>query len=156
MSLFELAKWRTEHPCYKLVVTNGCFDVLHIGHIRLLKKAKLMGNFLIVGINSDQSVRELKGDSHPVFNQEERAEMLKSIIWVDRVYIFNEKRATKFLRAIRPDIWVKGGDYTIDTLNEMEKRAVVDQGGRIEIIPLQSDWSSSKVLNHNTEVGWVT
>lgn len=154
MSIYELAQWRKEHPC-KIVATNGCFDVLHIGHIRFLKKARMMGNMLVVGLNSDESVRELKGDSHPVFNEKERAEMLKSLIWVDSVFIFNEKRATKFLRALKPDIWAKGGDYTLETLDMREKQAVLESGGNILIIPTQSEWSSSKVLNHNSRVGWV-
>lgn len=154
MSLYELAQWRKDHPC-TLVATNGCFDVLHIGHIRFLKKARMMGTLLVVGLNSDESVRQLKGDSHPVFNQLERSEMLRSLIWVDKVFIFNEKRATKFLRALKPDIWAKGGDYTLETLDLREKQAVLDNGGQILIIPIQSDWSSSKVLNHNSNVGWV-
>lgn len=154
MSLYELSQWRKDHPC-KVVATNGCFDVLHIGHIRFLKAARMMGNMLVVGLNSDESVRELKGDSHPVFKENERAEMLKSLIWVDRVFIFNEKRATKFLRALKPDIWAKGGDYTLETLDMREKQAVLEGGGNILIIPTQSEWSSSKVLNYSSKVGWV-
>lgn len=154
MSLYELTQWRKDHPC-KLVATNGCFDILHIGHIRFLKKARMMGNMLIVGLNSDESVKELKGDSHPVFNQLERAEMLRSLIWVDAVFVFSEKRATKFLRALKPDIWAKGGDYTLESLDMREKQAVLESGGQILIIPTQSEWSSTKVLNYNSKVGWV-
>lgn len=156
MTLTEIAKWRASNRQVKLVVTNGCFDILHVGHTRFLKKAKMLGNCLVVGLNSDKSVRELKGDSRPIFPVAERAEMLKALIWVDFVFIFHEKRATRFLRTIKPDIWAKGGDYTLDTLDLREKQAVLETGGKIEIIPLQSEWSTSKILNHDTKVGWVT
>lgn len=156
MTLSDLTKWREQHHHFKLVVTNGCFDVLHVGHTRFLKKARMMGTCLVIGLNSDESVRQLKGDSRPIFPESERAEMLKALVWVDFVFIFNEKRATRFLRTIRPDIWAKGGDYTIDSLDQREKQAVIETGGKIEIIPLQSEWSTSKILNHNSMVGWVT
>lgn len=102
----------------KIVLTNGVFDILHTGHIKLLKESKLKGDILIVGLNSDESVKKIKGKFRPINNQEDRKEILKSIKYVDYVEIFNEKNAINLIKITKPDIYVKGGDYTLETLPE--------------------------------------
>src|SRR6266705_2665361 len=108
----------------KIVATNGCFDLLHVGHICYLNAARALGDALIVGINGDQSVRELKGAGRPVNNQNDRAEIIAALKCVDLVTIFPEMRATKFLELAAPDIYVKGGDYNADTLNAEEREVL--------------------------------
>lgn len=97
----------------KLVFTNGCFDIIHRGHIELLKYAKSCGDKLVVGLNSDASVRALKGQSRPVQNQEDRKSILEAIRWVDEVVIFKEETPINLIKSIKPDIIVKGGDYRV-------------------------------------------
>lgn len=149
MTLTELEVYRSsfsrDFP-YKIVATNGCFDVLHIGHLRFLRACHGMGAYLIVGMNSDDSVRSLKGPTRPVFNETDRLEMLASLRCVDAVAVFNDKTAVNFLRICRPHVWVKGGEWTMDTLNEEEKEAVLDCGGTIQILPRMSEWSTTSVL----------
>lgn len=119
----------------KLVATNGCFDLLHVGHVRYLQTARAFGDFLAVGLNSDRSVRELKGSGRPIITESDRAEVLAALGCVDLVTIFPEMRATRFLAAARPAIYVKGGDYSSDTLNEEERAALKQIGAEIRIIP---------------------
>src|SRR5438270_8732717 len=102
----------------KIVATNGCFDLLHVGHVRYLNAARARGDALIVGINGDESVRSLKGSGRSVNNQNDRAEMIAALECVDLVVIFPEMRATKFLELAAPDIYVKGGDYNPESLNQ--------------------------------------
>lgn len=117
----------------KVVFTNGCFDILHIGHLRLLEKARSFGDILIVGVNSDDSVRRLKGPDRPVVPESERAEMVSGIHCVDYVSLFDEDTPVELLRCVRPDVHVKGGDYAPDKLPEA---GVVESfGGRVEIVP---------------------
>ena len=118
----------------KLVATNGCFDILHLGHVTYLETARNHGDALLVGINADASVRELKGPGRPVNSETDRAGVLAALESIDGVCIFNDKRATHFLTAAQPDIYVKGGDYTLETLDQDERRAVESAGGRIVLI----------------------
>ncbi len=118
----------------KLVVTNGCFDILHLGHVTYLETARNHGDALLVGINSDASVRELKGPGRPVNSETDRAGVLAALESMDGVCIFNDKRATHFLAAAQPDVYVKGGDYTLETLDQDERRAVESGGGRIVLV----------------------
>jgi rfaE bifunctional protein nucleotidyltransferase chain/domain len=120
----------------KVVATNGCFDLLHVGHLRYLKEAKAFGDFLWVGLNGDASVRELKGRGRPLTPQADRAELLTAWRMVDAVTIFPDVRATLFLRAVRPDIYVKGGDYTFESLNPEEAAALEACGAKVEIVKL--------------------
>jgi len=130
----------------KLVVTNGCFDLLHVGHIRYLQAARALGDALAVGLNDDRSVRELKGPGRPVTNERDRAEVLAALSFVDFVTIFAGTRATQFIEAAHPAIYAKGGDYTPETLNA-EERAVLDQiGAEIRIIPFEPGYSTSLLL----------
>jgi rfaE bifunctional protein nucleotidyltransferase chain/domain len=130
----------------RVVATNGCFDILHVGHVRYLTAARKLGDVLVVGLNGDDSVRQLKGEGRPVNREQDRAEVLAALESVDYVTIFPENRATNFLRAAAPAVYAKGGDYTTDTLDPGE-RAVLDEfGSRIEIIPFEKGYSTSELL----------
>lgn len=130
----------------KLVVTNGCFDILHLGHVTYLEAAKQQGDLLLVGINSDSSVHDLKGPSRPVNSEQDRAAIVAALGCVDAVCIFNERSALNFLSAAQPDIWVKGGDYTIDNVNQDERRAVEKGGGRVVVVPIVRGKSTTSLL----------
>ncbi|MGA2801891.1 MAG: D-glycero-beta-D-manno-heptose 1-phosphate adenylyltransferase [Verrucomicrobiota bacterium] len=130
----------------KLVVTNGCFDVLHLGHVAYLESARNLGDALLVGVNGDNSARELKGAGRPVNSENDRAAVLAALASVDGVCIFADKTATKFLSAAKPDIYVKGGDYTLDTLNQEERHVVESAGGKIVIFPLVPGKSTTALL----------
>ena len=131
----------------RLVVTNGCFDILHLGHITYLEAARQQGDLLLVGINSDSSVRELKGAGRPVNSDSDRASVIAALACVDAVCIFNERSALQFLTAAQPDIWVKGGDYTLDSINQDERRAVEKTGGKVVILPLVPGKSTTTLLD---------
>lgn len=143
-----LPAWRARFRArgLQLVVTNGCFDLLHLGHVTYLESARSRGDALLVGLNSDVAVRQLKGASRPINAEDDRAGVLAALESVDGVCIFREKRATRFLAQAQPDIYVKGGDYTLDTLDQEERRAVEQQGGRIVIIPFVPGRSTTATL----------
>jgi rfaE bifunctional protein nucleotidyltransferase chain/domain len=130
----------------KLVVTNGCFDLLHVGHVRYLQAARALGDALAVGLNGDQSVRELKGIRRPLNNERDRAEVLAALECVDFVTIFHEMRATRFIEAARPAIYAKGGDYTSETLDAEEQAVLREVGAEIRILPLVHGYSTSELL----------
>jgi rfaE bifunctional protein nucleotidyltransferase chain/domain len=130
----------------KLVATNGCFDLLHVGHVRYLQAARALGDFLAVGLNSDRSVRELKGMGRPIMTENDRAEVLAALGCVDLVTIFPESRATRFLVAARPAIYVKGGDYSSETLNEEERVALKQIGAEIRLVPFEAGYSTSGLI----------
>lgn len=130
----------------RLVVTNGCFDLLHLGHVTYLEAARNQGDALLVGVNGDNAVRELKGPSRPLNPEADRAALVAALHSVDGVCIFAERTATRFLSVAEPDIYVKGGDYTLDTLNPDERRAVEASGGRIVILPIVPGKSTTGLL----------
>ena len=130
----------------RLVVTNGCFDLLHLGHVRYLRAARALGDVLAVGLNGDQSVRELKGADRPINNERDRAEVIAALEDVDFVAIFPEVRATRFLKTVAPEIYVKGGDYTSDTLNAEERAVMEKSGTEIRFIPFEPGYSTSRIL----------
>jgi rfaE bifunctional protein nucleotidyltransferase chain/domain len=130
----------------KLVATTGCFDLLHVGHVRYLQAARALGDALAVGLNGDQSVRELKGIGRPVNNESDRAEVLAALECVDLVTIFPEKRATRFIEAARPTIYVKGGDYRSDTLDAEEQALLREIGAKVRILPFVPGYSTSELL----------
>jgi len=130
----------------RVVATNGCFDVLHVGHVRYLAAARKFGDVLVVGLNGDDSVRQLKGANRPVNRERDRAEVLTALESVDYVTIFPEKRAANFLRATQPAVYAKGGDYTADTLDPEERAVLSEFGTRIEIIPFEEGYSTSELL----------
>src|SRR5213596_4074508 len=130
----------------KLVATNGCFDLLLVGHVRYLQAARALGDLLVVGLNSDRSVRELKGNGRPITAERDRAEILAALQCVDLVTIFPELRATQFIAASHPAIYVKGGDYTSETLNEEERTLLKEIGAEIRIVPFEAGYSTSRLL----------
>jgi len=130
----------------KLVATNGCFDLLHVGHVRYLQAARALGDFLAVGLNNDLSVHELKGNGRPIMTATDRAEVLAALQCVDLVTIFPEMRATRFLAAASPTIYVKGGDYSCETLNEEERAALKQMRAEIRLIPFESGYSTSGLI----------
>ena len=144
----DLPGWRAAMRASgkRLVVTNGCFDLLHVGHVTYLETARRHGDALLVGLNGDESVRQLKGPDRPVAPEDDRAAVLGALESVDGVCIFAERTATRFLAAAQPDIYVKGGDYTLDTLNQDERQAVEQAGGRIVIIPFVPGKSTTAML----------
>lgn len=129
-----------------LVVTNGCFDILHLGHVSYLESARNLGDALLVGVNGDSSARQLKGPGRPVNSESDRASVLAALASVDGVCIFAEKTAATFLAAARPEIYVKGGDYTPDTLDQEERRTVESAGGKIVILPFVPGKSTTALL----------
>lgn len=134
--------WRAANQ--KIVFTNGCFDILHAGHIALLERAKSLGDILVVGLNSDASVKRLKGDSRPIHDQNARAAVLQSLRCVNAVTIFEDDTPIETIRALRPDIHVKGGDYNAQSLPETP--VVREGGGEVVIVPLIEGLSSSRAL----------
>ena len=128
----------------RIVLANGCFDLLHVGHVRYLAGAKEAGDFLIVAINSDEQVRELKGGGRPFVPENERAEMVASLRSVDAVTIFEEPTVEQLIRAVRPDFHAKGTDYTEDSVPE--KEIVKECGGKVIIVGDPKDHSSSEII----------
>ena len=128
----------------KVVFTNGCFDLLHPGHLKLLQKAKSFGDVLIVGINSDSSVRILKGEGRPVVNQEDRLVILACLKIVDFVIIFEEETPLNLIKCISPSVLVKGGDYKLSEIVGGEH--VIKNGGKVKIVKLKEGYSTSKFL----------
>ena len=135
---------REELKNKKVVFTNGCFDILHVGHVRYLTAAKNFGDVLIVGLNTDESVKKLKGESRPINNQDDRAEVLLGLKAVDYVIFFGENTAENLIAEIKPDVYVKGGDYTLDTLPE--SKIVQSYGGRVEIVNLVAGKSTTNII----------
>jgi rfaE bifunctional protein nucleotidyltransferase chain/domain len=130
----------------KLVFSNGCFDLLHVGHVRYLEAARALGDALLVAINGDESVRVLKGDGRPVNSESNRAEVVAALACVDHVVVFPEVRATALLEKVRPAIYVKGGDYTADSLHTEERDALKRIGTEIRILPFEAGHSTSALL----------
>ena len=130
----------------KVVATNGCFDLLHVGHVRYLEAARALGDVLAVGLNGDHSVRKLKGPGRPINNERDRAEVLAALECVDLVTIFPEMRAIQFISAAKPAVYAKGGDYTADRLNAEELAVLKKIGAEIRIIPFEKGYSSSLLI----------
>ncbi len=128
------------------MVTNGCFDLLHLGHVTYLETARNQGDLLLVGVNADAAVRELKGAWRPVNRDTDRALVLAALESVSAVTIFPQTTATEFLSLAKPDIYVKGGDYTIETINQDERRVVEEAGGRIVLVGLVEGRSTTNTL----------
>ena len=144
----ELAAWRSALRARggRLVVTNGCFDLLHPGHVTYLEAARNLGDALLVGLNADAAVRALKGADRPVNSEEDRALVLAALESVDRVCVFPERTATRFLTLVQPDIYVKGGDYTLESLNQEERATVERAGGKIIVLPIVPGKSTTAML----------
>ena len=125
--------------------TNGCFDILHVGHVRYLQKTKSQADFSIVMLNSDKSVKLIKGDERPINNERDRAEILNALLYVDYVVLFEEKSPAKLLEAIRPDIYTKGADYTLETLPERD--VVLRNNIKVEFIEFVQGKSTTNIIN---------
>jgi D-glycero-beta-D-manno-heptose 1-phosphate adenylyltransferase len=130
----------------KIVATNGCFDLLHVGHVRYLRAARALGDLLVVGLNGDRSVHELKGSGRPIMTEKDRAEILAGLECVDLVTIFPQTRATDFLLAARPAVYAKGGDYSPETLDKQERAILSEIGTEIHLIPFESGYSTSALI----------
>ena len=130
----------------KIVFTNGCFDVLHRGHAHYLWQASLLGDVLVVGVNADESVRALKGPTRPVMPEAERVELVAALEFVGLVVLFPEVDVVSLLEELQPEVYVKGGDYTLDTINQDERRVVESYGGRIEILDHIPGTSTTDVI----------
>lgn len=126
------------------VFTNGCFDILHIGHVRYLKESSKHGDILIIGLNSDSSVRALKGPTRPINSESDRGELLSELGFVDYVVVFDEQTPENLLDEIKPDVYTKGADYTLETLPEA--KTVLKNGGRVEFINLVEGKSTTNVI----------
>ena len=129
----------------KIVFTNGCFDLLHVGHIRYLAQAKKLGDFLIIGLNSDSSVKELKGEDRPINSFEDRATLLSSIESVDLVIMFEEQTPENLIKDIVPDILVKGGDYNIEDI--VGYQTIIQNGGQVKTLSFYDGYSSTNYIN---------
>ena len=128
----------------KVVFTNGCFDILHAGHVRYLNKARSFGDCLVLGLNTDSSVRRIKGPSRPINSELDRAEVVGAMKAVDYVVLFDEPTAEDLIRQVHPDVYVKGGDYTIETLPEGQ--IVLGYGGSVELVNLVEGRSTTNVI----------
>lgn len=145
MSLDELTSHLKTIKNHKIVFTNGCFDLLHLGHIDYLNKAARLGDLLIVGLNTDQSVKCLKGSERPINNQESRSKLLSALECVDCVVLFDEETPINLIKNILPDVLVKGADYTIDEIIGHE--IVLANNGSVERIAFLEGYSSSRIIN---------
>jgi D-beta-D-heptose 7-phosphate kinase/D-beta-D-heptose 1-phosphate adenosyltransferase len=128
----------------KIVFTNGCFDLLHLGHVRYLEAARAEGDVLVIGVNSDRSVHEIKGPSRPVVPEDERAEVLAALACVDFVSLFDEPDPLETIRALLPDVLVKGSDWEEDAI--VGKEVVEEHGGRVVRVPLTEGASTTKII----------
>lgn len=128
----------------KIVFTNGCFDILHIGHVRYLKESAKFGDVLMIGLNSDSSIKRLKGETRPINNELDRGELLSELGFIDYVVVFDEDTPSALLEEIKPDVYTKGADYTLETLPEAD--VVMKNNGRVEFIDLVEGKSTTNVI----------
>ena len=149
MSADVAATWRDalDRQGKRVVFTNGCFDLLHTGHVRYLSEARALGDALVVALNSDRSVSSLKGPGRPINAEQDRAEVLAALRSVDAVVIFSSPRATELIHTIRPHIYAKGGDYTVDSLNREEREALKACDAEIRILPLVPGRSTTDTVS---------
>ena len=139
----QVNKWKSE--LQKVVFTNGCFDIMHLGHIDYLEKARNLGNKLVVGLNTDKSVQGLKGTERPIVPEYARARMLASLQFVDAVILFDDETPYNLIKTILPDILVKGNDYTLETIIGAD--VVMENNGKVEFITLVDGFSTTKIIN---------
>ena len=137
--------FRKDNADKKIVFTNGCFDILHIGHLRYMEEAARLGDILVIGLNSDASVRRLKGEERPINSQEDRAELLSALEFVDYVAIFDEDTPYELIKRIQPDVLVKGGDYKPDEV--VGKDIVEARGGELKLLKFVEGKSTTNIIN---------
>lgn len=155
LTLPQVARWAAtaRRRGKKIVATNGCFDLLHFGHVSYLQRAKKLGNLLVVGLNGDLSVRQLKGPGRPLVPQQQRAQVIAALACVDAVVIFPEKRAHRFLGTVQPDIYVKGGDYRPETLDARERAVLTAIGSKVRILPFVKGFSTTRLIEKIRKAG---
>jgi len=148
LSWEALPAWRDALRARKqrLVATNGCFDILHLGHVSYLEAARNQGDALLVAVNGDASVREIKGPGRPIHSELDRAAVLAALASVDAVCIFQESNAMRLLSLVQPDIYAKGGDYTIDSINQEERRLIEQMGGKVVVLGGVAGKSTTSLL----------
>ena len=139
----KIEKWRSENK--KIVFTNGCFDLIHLGHIEILARSADYGDKLIIGVNSDLSIKKLKGENRPIIQQSSRIRQLSALEFVDAVVLFDEDTPIKLIETIKPDVITKGGDYTAK--NIVGNEVVSQKNGEVVIIPLTRGYSTTSILN---------
>jgi len=143
----ELSAWRRGlPPSTRVAATNGCFDLLHVGHLAVLETGRQLGNVLLVGVNDDESIRELKGPSRPIMPLSDRLRLLMALACVDFVTWFSDVQAHGFLKVARPSVWFKGGDYTLDTMDQDERAALENIGAQITFLPVIPGQSTSAII----------
>ncbi|MDQ3535380.1 MAG: D-glycero-beta-D-manno-heptose 1-phosphate adenylyltransferase [Bacteroidota bacterium] len=140
--ILQIQKWKDEK--LEVVFTNGCFDIIHLGHIEYLEKAREKGDKLIVGVNSDSSVRRLKGTSRPIIEENSRVAVLASLMFVDAVIVFEEDTPLELIMALQPDILIKGNDYSLN--NIVGADFVISQGGKVKTIELVPGFSTTSIV----------
>lgn len=138
----QVSKWQNSDQ--KVVFTNGCFDIVHLGHIDYLEKARALGDKLVLGLNTDASVSRLKGPLRPVVNEYARARLMAALSFVDAVILFDEPTPTELIEAVKPDILVKGDDYTVDNIAGAD--FVLGRGGEVKTIALVKGYSTSSLI----------
>jgi rfaE bifunctional protein nucleotidyltransferase chain/domain len=155
LTLKQAARWAAtaRQRGQRIVATNGCFDLIHFGHVGYLQRARKLGDLLVVGLNGDQSVRQLKGAYRPLVPQKQRAAVLAALTCVDAVVIFPQVRAHRFLAAVRPDIYVKGGDYRPETLVGRERAVLTAVGSKIRILPYVKGFSTTALIKKIRQAG---
>jgi rfaE bifunctional protein nucleotidyltransferase chain/domain len=139
----QIKRWRLHSQ--KIVFTNGCFDILHCGHIKIITEAASLGDKLIVAINTDASVKRLKGEERPINDEKSRAIVLSALQYVDAIILFDEDTPLELIQDTTPDVLVKGGDYTIDTV--VGAKHVMKNGGEVVIIPTETGFATTNVIN---------
>jgi D-glycero-beta-D-manno-heptose 1-phosphate adenylyltransferase len=139
----KLQEWRTQGQ--KIVFTNGCFDLLHLGHVDYLEKARQLGDKLVLGLNTDASISRIKGPSRPLQDEVSRARVMASLLFVDAVVLFNDDTPLELITAVQPDILVKGDDYTVEQIVGHE--VVMAKGGEVKTVPLVKGYSTTKIVN---------
>jgi D-glycero-beta-D-manno-heptose 1-phosphate adenylyltransferase len=139
----QVENWQSEGN--KIVFTNGCFDIVHLGHIDYLEKARNLGNKLVLGLNTDASVKRLKGEKRPVVNEYARSRMMAAFEFVDAVVLFDEPTPKELIETVKPDILVKGDDYTIETIVGAD--FVIEKGGEVKTIPLVKGYSTTSLID---------
>ena len=139
----KIEKWRSENK--KIVFTNGCFDLIHLGHIEILARSADYGDKLIIGVNSDLSIKKLKGENRPIIEESSRIKQLSALEFVDAVVIFDEDTPIKLIESIKPNVITKGGDYTAK--NIVGNEVVSQKNGEVVIIPLTQGFSTTSILN---------
>jgi rfaE bifunctional protein nucleotidyltransferase chain/domain len=143
--------WRAQGR--SIAYTNGCFDLLHAGHVRTLEAARATADALVVGVNSDESARRIKPPGRPVIPERERAELVAALSCVDLVVIFAETTSLPVIQALRPEVWVKGGDYVIETVNQEERAYVESYGGQVAVVAHVAGVSTTDIIARIKELG---